>query len=140
MDENENINFWGIKIKTKYFWFSIITVFVGWYVISAYWGYEEIGRFGEKHKYTTQYWVDLQSDSAEAKNYRVKADIKREIPDYYLLKVYWPNGGSSTFDDCLLDKNEYEIKGYVHCFPNNGNSVEENGYYVRINTYDKVKQ
>jgi len=128
----------GIKIPVKYISYvvySIIPIIIIWYIITVFWGYQEIGKFGEKRNYTTQYWVYLQPESAGAKNYRVIADIKRQIPNYYLLKVYWPNGGHSDFEDCNFIENDGEFNRFIEplCIPEG----ENNAYHIKID--EKVK-
>jgi hypothetical protein len=134
MEDDDNNEKLGSKIVGLLFILIIV-----YFVYRNYLGEQRIDSWIEKPKYTTQYWVSLQPDNEEAKNYRVKADIFHDAPDYYLTKVYWPNGGSSTFDDCNLDKDQYQVNGYMRCFPNDGNTISEDGYKVRINTYDKVR-
>lgn len=69
---------------------------------------KEPGLVFENGSDTTKYWVYLQPENAEAKNYRVQADIKRFVSDdsqhsaFLLDKVYWPNGGTSEFSGCDL--------------------------------------
>ena len=134
--EKDYLELWGVKLKTSYFWLIVIGCFIGWYLFTVFWGFKEIGRFGEKRDYTTKYWVYLQPENAQSKNYRVKADIERAIPDYFLRRVYWPNGGYSNFDDCLLDKEEYQANDSVYCKPEG----EDTGYNIKIYLTDKVKQ
>lgn len=89
-----------------------------------------------KSNFTTQYWVYLQPDNAEAKNYRVKADISRVDGEYSLDKVYWPNGGSSTFDDCQLDSKDGEYSSYFSCASDEriNEDSDYRRYKIRIDT------
>jgi len=114
MDTNNDND--GNLIDTKHLkvsytlvvWTIICVVVIGllWGIASELFGAGEksIGALLEKREYSAQYWVYLQPDGADAKNYRVKGDIERVSGDdsgqYMLDKVYWPNGGYTTFSDC----------------------------------------
>lgn len=136
--KDDYFNLLGIKIPNKYFLYSIsaiIPALILLYVITSYWGYEEIGRFGEKRHYATQYWIYLRPENAKAKSYRVKADIERDIPNYYLTKTYLPNGGYINFSDCQLNENDEfnVIPDEIYCISDD----EDTGYYIRLD--EKVK-
>lgn len=139
----------NIKIKTSLAVKVIVFGIVFWIILKiliSYFGNEEIGSFFEKSTYTTQYWVYLQPENTQVKNYRVKADIYHYIEsaddeyngggDFYLLeKVYWENGGFSIFEDCDLTEialNRNKKTNYVGCRDN-----DDNNYKIRLET--KVK-
>lgn len=51
--------------------------------------------------------VNLFPDSADSKNYRLTADIEVNTKwwwqkDYVINSVEWPNGGNSSFSDCVI--------------------------------------
>lgn len=99
--------------------------------ISRNYGEERLGSFFEKPEYKTQYYVLIFPDNSISKNYKLVADIEvsSEIDSYEdddgsgigvfaypitrsyshrlinIDKVYLPNGGYLTFDDCELEKN-----------------------------------
>lgn len=144
-DEEYLVNTENIKLKT--IWVAKIVVFsiILWIVVQLFIGHfgnEEIGSFFEKSTYTTQYWIYLQPENTQLKNYRVKGDVYHYIEpanddygggDIYLLeKVYWDNGGFSIFDDCDLTKITFDKSkkvNYVGC-----RDHKDNYYKIRIDT------
>ncbi len=68
-------------------------------------GTKTVGSMWAKNNFDTQYWVYIEPQNAEAKNYRVKGDINRDDGTYSLNKIYWDNGGYLTFTNCSLYDN-----------------------------------
>ena len=131
------IDLWGIKIPDIYFTWAVwlgVGLFVAWIITSSFnIGYKEIGHWFEKGEYETQYWVYLQPDNVEFKNYRVKGDIDHTEGTYYLSRVYWANGGYSDFNDCDLDETINSKNGYAKCWDSGAKTY----YHIRI--AEKVK-
>lgn len=129
--QNDNeIAVFGIKIPFAVIGWSIILLIALWVIKGQtidYWGNGIIGSFFEKDNYTTQYWVYLQPNSDISKNYRIIGDINRDCDsnncDHSLMMVYWPNRGTSEFDDCDL---QYSIKNNLQqrCTDNDGQNYE----------------
>jgi hypothetical protein len=105
-------------------------------MISRFWGQPIIGAYFEKNRpYDTRYYVNLFPENADSKNYRLVGDITVYDGNCYdtgdstecdpgtvsLNSVNWPNGGSSYFDDCALEKDK------VLCTDN-----EDRGWYVEF--------
>lgn len=117
--------------------YTVLGIFILWVIwaffLANIFGSKTIGSFWAKSNFDTQYWVYLEPDNAEAKNYRVKADISRIDGDYWLEKVYWPNGGNSNFEDCKLD-DALQRNGSVDCSTdeliNNGDDYRN--YTIRL--------
>jgi len=116
-----NILLWGFVL------FMIYSLF-----LSQWLGDTNLGSFWQKSNYQTQYWVYLQPENANDKNYRLKGDITKDDNGYTLTKVYWSNGGYSTFDDCNLDS-AVSDKDTANCSTNDENS---DNYTIRLG--DKV--
>lgn len=149
-DKNEYlINTENIKVRTDLVVKIVIIGVVLWIIMKLFIGYfgnNEIGSFFEKSSYTAQYWVYLQPENTQSKNYRLKADIHHYVEPgdedysggdrYVLEKVYWENGGHSDFDDCeisdsILSKNDKN--NYTNCLDNNHN-------YYKIRLDEKVNE
>lgn len=121
----------AIKIPYKFIIYFIlyaglagIIFYVGMFVFTTYWGFPEIGKFGEKRSYVTQYWVNLQSDAAGARNGRVKSDIEHYGANYFLLRVCWPGDICSDFVDCQISKTDNKgtyIPSKIECRTDNEN-------------------
>lgn len=67
---------------------------------------DHIGNFFEKANYDAGYFVYVSDNPDSTKYYRLKADIRKGVDNYYLLKVYWPNGGSLSFEEARLFVNK----------------------------------
>ena len=113
-----------------------------------------IGSFLEKDSYCEQYYVYIRDDATKQKSYRVKADIMRsdygyedgegfvvQGKGYFVLKVYWGNGGYLTF----VSEDELGITGYpdrsVRVYPSSETRVydyKHEDYYITLTT-EKVK-
>lgn len=140
MEQNEYlINTPGVKIKYDLVWGIALAVIIAWIVMIAIinnYGNEVIGSFFEKREYKTQYWVYLQPDNANTKNYRVKAEIERAQEDdllrYYLNRVFWDNGGYSYFDNSCNFVDAVVKNGHAYCKAN-----DNTGYTIRLG--EKVK-
>lgn len=95
-----------LKVSSAAVGFTLLGVFVLWLAwglfLNQWLGSTTVGSPWAKNNFDTQYWVYLKPDNADSKNYRVKGDISRVDGTYLISEVYWPNGGSSTFDDCQL--------------------------------------
>jgi len=121
MESEKNGQIVTFLILVGFFAFAIFAV------AKHYFGNEIIGSWFEKPKeYITQYWVYLQPDSKSTKNYRVKGDIEKislgeDGWGYYLRTVYWNNGGSTSFDDCILEPNGTSCT-----------DISNNSYIVRL--------
>jgi len=64
------------------------------------------GAFFERGNYTAKVYVLVFPDADTAKNYYLPADVTKAGSVYSLKKLYWPDGGSSTFDDCEVRLNQ----------------------------------
>ncbi len=112
-------------------------LFLAWGLFLNQWlGNTQVGSPLAKNNFTAQYWVYIQPDDAEAKNYRVKGDISRYDGEYSLNKVYWANGGYITFDDCQLQSQDGKYISDGSCSSdeliNNGDDYRR--YDVRVDT------
>lgn len=85
-------------ITSIVFFTSIAICFLVGYLGSSYYGHV-IGNFFEKSNYEEKYFVNVFESDKTSKNYRLPADIRRSEKTYYVLKVYWPNGGNISFVD-----------------------------------------
>ena len=129
-----------LKISYSAIGFTLVggfLLFLAWGLFLNQWlGNTTVGSPLAKSDFTAKYWVFIQPDNTEAKNYRVKADISRDDTGYSLDKVYWPNGGSSTFDDCYLEVKDSKYVSEYRCISNEG--LDENGdnrqYDVTLDT------
>lgn len=85
---------------------------VGYLTMKDYWGTNTIGSFFSRNEFEAQYYVNIFPENSKAKNYRLVADIHQyDSGIIFLKKVYWPNGGYSTFDDLGDGLNfEYETR------------------------------
>lgn len=74
-------------------------IIIGWMIFLAvfvpYYFYSEKGSIDD----SKQYYVNLFPEEDSQKNYRVPALISLEEDGFYLLDVYWSNGGSTSFYD-----------------------------------------
>lgn len=129
----------GIRIKTSIvvktiFWVFIL--FIVGFTYKNYFGNNTIGSWLEKPEHSTQYWVYVQLDNVESKNYRVKADIERSEGNYFMNTVYWPNGGHSNFDDCNITSLTVSVNNDERCSDN-----ESQRYNIRLGEkfYSKLK-
>jgi len=118
-----------------YILYGLFLFWLAWALFLNKWlGDTTIGSFLAKDNFETQYWVYLQPDNADVKNYRVKGDVSRTDGTYSLDKVYWANGGYTTFDDCPLYKQDGEYRSEGSCSSdeliNNGEDYRR--YEVRV--------
>jgi hypothetical protein len=79
-------------------------------------GVEQVGHFFEKENdYETIQYVNLFEGKSTARNYRLKAKLWRVIGnsdrETRLLYVYFPNGGSISFEDSDCDLKLYKKIG-----------------------------
>lgn len=132
------IDFVDIKVSSRLIYLILGSVATVWFVIYLILvpffgvGYKVIGSIIEKKEYETRYWVYLQPENAESKNYKVEGDIKRLSSGNYELKTaYWPNGGHTDFDLCditvLTDSHYREVSSSVACI-----TSENRDYSVSI--------
>ena len=142
-DNTYIINTPSVKIKSITVGYILVILAIAWIaaeLLSSRYGYKEIGVRYERREYSTQYWVYLQPDNAETKNYRVKGDIERFAESdgdlsyavYALSRVYWEDGGYTEFDDCDITEATDKDK-HAYCMDSEGK-----GYDVRLG--EKVKQ
>jgi hypothetical protein len=83
--------------------FSLFFLWLAWGLFLNQWlGTTTVGSMWAKTNFDTQYWVYIQPQNAETKNYRVKGDVSRVDGIYSLTQIYWDNGGYLTFDECSL--------------------------------------
>jgi hypothetical protein len=106
--ENLWERFWG-----RYGLLAIAAV-VGFFVVKHYWGDAVPGAFFERGaEYEQSVYLSLYPEGSTVKNYHVKGDIWHHGDTYSLMKVYWPNGGYTTFSGC--DNLSLDNKGL--CMP-----------------------
>lgn len=70
---------------------------VSYITMKRYWGTNTIGSFFSREEFETQYYVQLFPEGSESKNYLVPADLWFRDGGLVLIKVYWPDGGFTTF-------------------------------------------
>ncbi|HBY21672.1 MAG TPA: hypothetical protein DEG71_11850 [Clostridiales bacterium] len=75
----------------------MIAVFATLSVYTYYWGSNTIGSVFSRNEYDTKYYVQLFPEGSESKNYLVPADLHVDQYGIAIDKVYWPNGGYTTF-------------------------------------------
>lgn len=112
-------------------------LFLAWGLFLNQWlGNTTVGSYFAKNNFSAKYWVYIQPENANAKNYRVQSDISRVDGSYGLTKVYWPNGGYSTFEDCVLIEQDgkYVSDGLCNSdeLINDGN--DHASYKIRVDT------
>jgi hypothetical protein len=120
--------------------FTLLGAFLLWLAwgifLNQWLGSTTVGSPWAKNNFETQYWVYVQPENAEAKNYRVKGDVSRDDGIYSISRVYWPNGGTSTFDDCQLQGQDSGYSSDGSCVSDelidNGNDYRR--YDVRVDT------
>lgn len=95
-------------------------------------GTEKPGSLFEKPKYTAQYPITLQLNTTN-KEYLQKGDVEHFNNSHMLRRVYWSNGGYSTFDDCNLDDVEYSKTDWILCSDTNGREYNVKGSTQKIN-------
>lgn len=135
-DDRIIVDFMGLKVTAGFIAKCIIACFVAWLVISiaaGKYGTRTIGNYFERDNYTTVYWVYMQPDGAEVKNYHVRGGIEKvnsqDGASYYLRNVNWPNGGVTKFEDCdITDATSKSGKAYC--------AIDDSGYTIRLG--DKV--
>lgn len=124
-----------LKISYSAIGFTLVggfLLFLAWGLFLNQWlGNTTVGSPLAKSDFTAQYWVFIQPENAKAKNYRVKADISRSEAGYSLNEVNWPNGGSSTFDDCYLVSKDGKYVSDGRCTSNE--AINDDGDYRRYN-------
>jgi hypothetical protein len=115
---------------------SFLLLLVWSLFLNQWLGTTTVGSMWAKTNFDTQYWVYIQPDNADTKNYRVKGDISRYDGEYSLNKVYWANGGYITFDDCQLQSQDGKYSSDGSCSSdeliNNGDDYRR--YDVRVDT------
>jgi hypothetical protein len=116
--------------------------FMFYHPYTKHFGESKLGSLLEKPDYTTQYYVNLFADKGNSKNYRVVADIhvystvEQDGEDSYsekhivVEKVYWPNGGYTTFDDCELEDGD---SGYC-------TDDEDRSWYIELTDKQPIKK
>ena len=118
-DSDYVINNEHIRISAAAVIFTGIGLFLFWLawslLLNNWFGNNNIGSIWAKNNFTAQYWVYIQPDNADSKNYRVKADIERLEGEYKLTKIYWPNGGYESFDDCRFEETDGIYSSYDDC-------------------------
>jgi hypothetical protein len=80
----------------------------------TYVGVMRPGAFFERGNYTAKVYVLVFPGTDTTKNYYLPADVTKEGSVYSLNKLYWPNGGDSTFNDCevrLIQKSNCQPDG-----------------------------
>ena len=130
--------------RDKYIVNALVYTFIAAFLLWIAWGLglnqwlgdTTVGSPFAKNDFTAKYWVYLQPDNAEAKNYRVEGDISRNDGIYSLDKVYWPNGGNSTFDDCQLESEDGKYVSNSSCASNEliNDDSDYRRYDVRLDT------
>lgn len=104
---------------------------VGYLTMKDYWGSNTIGSFFSRNEFEAQYYVNIFPEDSKSKNYRLIADVHQyDGNTIFLKKVYWPNGGYSTFEDL----------GDGLCFEYATSWIDDNKRVWRVElTHDKVK-
>jgi len=75
-------------------------------------------------------YVNLYPEGSEAKNYHVRGRIwSHDDHTYQPIKVYWPNGGVTVFDDC--DELSLTKKQLCYAEPRDGQD-EGDLYHVQL--------
>ena len=87
---------------------------ISYLTMKEYWGTDTIGSFFSQSKYTTKYLVSMrQNSNNNLKEYRVPAEILVSGNRAALYRVFWPNGGYTTFnnygDDLAYEFYKYKI-------------------------------
>lgn len=100
-------------ISGKYQYIKVILFLIGFYhiIMSTFFTNTQIGSLYEKSEYSEKYYVYLTYNKKDAKFYKLPADIHSSIDEYedyngtiyyyrnyFLTKVYWPNGNILEFD------------------------------------------
>lgn len=131
-----------MMLSGDYIYLKVILFLIGFFhiIMSAFFTNTQIGSFYEKSEYTEKYYINLTYNKNDVKFYKLPADIHSSIDEYedydgtihsyrnyFLTKVYWPNGNILEFD-------------YVEIEPEEQCSVsdfEGNDYYIEL-TKNKV--
>ena len=130
-------------ISGNYQYIKVILFLIGFYhiIMSTFFTNTQIGSFYEKSEYSEKYYVYLTYNKNDVKFYKLPADIHSSIDEYedydgtihsyrnyFLTKVYWPNGNILEFDYLEIEPEEQcslsDIKG--------------NDYYIEL-TKNKVE-
>lgn len=147
MSNNEDeyiVNTNNLRITYRAVGFTLLGLFLLWLswglFLNQWLGSTTAGSMWAKNNFDTQYWVYIQPQNANSKNYRVKGDISRQDGVYYLQKIYWDNGGYLTFTDCDLYENNGVYASEDDCESSNWLNDDDGYEYYTVRLDQKVYQ
>lgn len=102
---------------------------------SEYFGNDTIYSVFSRNEFHTQYYVQLFPEESKSKNYLVPADLIVNGESIWIEKVYWPNGGYTTFDRFGdMDGEEFYLNKHINI------QDDEDRYWTIILTDIKVQR
>jgi hypothetical protein len=115
-----------IHMYGAYLVIGIIALVLFFIFSKQYFGLKHPGSFYERTEYSAKVFV-LVFPSDGTKNYYIPADIDRTEGAYDLTAIYWPNGGTTTFDNCQ----DLKLNTKVLCSTtdNSGNDID---YHIQL--------
>lgn len=126
-------------LSGDYIYIKVLLFLIGFFhiIMSTLFTNTQIGSLYEKSEYTEKYYIYLTYSKNDVKFYKLPADIyssvdtyedyngsTHSVRNYYITKVYWPNGHIMNFDYMEI---EPEKQCSVYDF-------EGNDYYIELTT------
>lgn len=103
--------------------------------MKEYWGTDTIYSFFSKNEFETRYYVHLFPEGSKSKNYLVPADLYVYDDNIIIKKVYWPNGGYTTFDRFGdMNQQDFYLEGHTSIEDDEGRE------WTIVLTKNKVKK
>jgi hypothetical protein len=103
--------------------------------IKIFFGNDNIGSFFSRHSYDATYMVFAQPDNNTTKYYFIKSDIHVSGSDIYLYKIYWPNGGYTSFrEDETYIGEKISLNSNNYC-----RDTKEKDWFIFLTNYKSKK-